>query len=427
MKLKFLAISDTHLGEDTSVLTFPQGREHLLKSLQTAFGNGEDLEIEELILVGDTGDTALASFSQVITHVNAFIQTLRSSFDIKKVVYVPGNHDHTLWTDYMNLRYGENSDHHITPPEGEFILKNSEVQCLENPKACNNLLTIFFEYDFGPAWIKIQNDKAQGKFFDFVIANPVYAIEEFNRTYVFTHGTHFKSIVTTSKLVKQAVDFLQLDQLIAGIEIDSNCDVRDASNLKELEKEIAGFVDSVWISAKNNPESKSDQLWYLYTVLTSPFEHHRSISDENKRNDYPEFIADRINKLDRNNKSIKLILEHFFGHLKNYLNENDMRTDYLTIIYGDTHEGGFGQIEENGSDIRIYNCGSWVVHHEDDHPPCHVFAVKEGGQEYLLDISFNKVNILGVPIIKLAAADFENRYSLISTVARKIINQFSPN
>ena len=52
MRLKLLAISDTHLGEDTSLLSFPHGRQHAWKTLRKYFGKGNRFEVEELILLG---------------------------------------------------------------------------------------------------------------------------------------------------------------------------------------------------------------------------------------------------------------------------------------------------------------------------------------------------------------------------------------
>ncbi len=418
MSLRFLAISDTHLGEGTSLLTFPQGRQHLLTALYNEFGIRN---IQELILVGDAIDTALASMSQVITHINAFINTLRSSINIDRIIYVPGNHDHTVWTDYMNARYPGVNNHHTTPPDGELLVDSGNVQCRQ---ACEDLATIFFEHDYGPAWLRILADANAGNNFNFVIANPIYAVEEFGRSYVFTHGTHFKSIVATPEWMKKLVHWTRLDRLLAKIEIDPNCDVRNANNLEELEEEIAGFVDSLWISSLNDPISRSDQLWYLYTVVSSHFEEHRSIPNINERMTYPNFNYARINQLDRNNKSIDLFLTHFFRHLRNHLIANNLGANNLTFVYGDTHDGGFGEINESGSNIRIYNCGSWVAHHEDDHPPCHLFAVDDTGSEYLYDISFNNVSIINRPIIGLAAADFENCREAIGWLVRWFLERF---
>ena len=412
-----------HLGEGTSLLTFPQGRKHLLDALSAKFG---DEKIEELILVGDATDTALASMSQVITHTSIFINTLLSSLDIDKVVYIPGNHDHTVWTDYINDRYGENSDHHLTEPGGELIFENSAINCDNGDnnclRACENLLTIILEYNYGPAWRMIQSNNN----FKFAIANPIYAVEKFGRTYVFTHGTHFKSIVTDYRFLIWFIDHTQLDRWIANIEFESYPNLSRASDLKDLERKVAPFVDSLYISSKNYPTKRSDQLWYLYTVVTSHFDEHREIPNVNEDKEYPDFRAPRFNGLNRDNKSIDLMFEYFFGHLVDYLSSGgiNMRTDNLTLVYGDTHDGGFVELNERGSNIRIYNLGSWVVRHEDSHPPCHVFAVDDAGKESMLDISFNNVNILGEPIMRLAAADFENRYKVIGWFARWLLERF---
>jgi len=425
MELRFLVISDMHLGENTSLLTFPQGRKHLKDILVAKFGNEK---IDELILVGDAVDTSLASLSQVITHASIFIHTLRSSLDIDKVIYIPGNHDHTLWTDYINKRYGENSDHHLTHPVGELIVNNTAINCDINDnnclRACEDLLTIFFEYDYGPAWTKIQIDEDAGKNFKFVIANPIYAVEEFGRTYVFTHGTHFKSVVTSPSWMKRLIDWTQLDRLIVKIEIDSNCNVSKADNLKELEEMVARFVDSLWISAKNKPISRSDQLWYLYTILSSHFAEHRTAPDRSDLYRHQNLPSGGINHINPENKSIKDMKDYFLQHLLTYLRTNNISTNNLTFVYGDTHDGGFGEFPINGTNIRIYNTGSWVVRHKDDHPPCHVFAVDKNGQEYMLDVSFKNLKILGEDIITLAAADFENRYRATGWFVRWLLERF---
>jgi len=81
VRLKILAISDTHLGEETSLLSFPHGRQHLWRTLRRQFGSDEKVDLEEMILLGDIPDRTLSSTSQIITHTNAFIQMLGSAAD----------------------------------------------------------------------------------------------------------------------------------------------------------------------------------------------------------------------------------------------------------------------------------------------------------------------------------------------------------
>ena len=45
---------------------------------------------------------------------------------------------------------------------------------------------------------------------------------------------------------------------------------------------------------------------------------------------------------------------------------------------------------------RIYNCGGRVMHNDKNyHPACHIFAVDEEGDEYLLDVSHKGVKAGG--------------------------------
>ena len=106
-----------------------------------------------------------------------------------------------------------------------------------------------------------------------------------------------------------------------------------------------------------------------------------------------------------------------------------MLTEELTFVYGDTHDGSWGKmgVRYNGQDIniRIYNCGGWVAHNENDHPACHIFAVDKDGKEYLLDISYKNVEVLGEPLLELASIDAENRYHNTSRILRFFLDHIS--
>lgn len=47
-----------------------------------------------------------------------------------------------------------------------------------------------------------------------------------------------------------------------------------------------------------------------------------------------------------------------------------------------------------GISERIYNLGGWVLYDAKGHPDCHLFAVGEGGEKYLLDVSFKGIKAL---------------------------------
>ena len=142
-KWKILAISDSHLGEEASLLSHKAGRRHLHEALRVQLGGGldEKFEIEDLVLVGDIPDRTLSSTSEIMTHTYDLMKTLISAAKLKRIVYVPGNHDHTIWTNYRNQNQ---IDRYISAThEGDLILKADDYS---NAYKAHEILSIFFGY-----------------------------------------------------------------------------------------------------------------------------------------------------------------------------------------------------------------------------------------------------------------------------------------
>ncbi|MGO9569613.1 MAG: metallophosphoesterase [Desulfomonilaceae bacterium] len=430
-KLKLLVISDTHLGEPTSLLSYPQGLWHLWENLRTLFnGSTKDpLEIDELILLGDIPDRTLSSTSEIITHTNAFIQTLGSAANINKGVYVPGNHDHTLWTKYVLGKSASRKKWDITKPAGERLIGPDDYNPADYAK---ELLTVFFGFNKGSAWRRIVDENR----FEFYVANPLYAkvIKDKAgqlRTYVFAHGTHFKSEVCAPEIVWDTIDRLELDSL-AGLTLQTGGDVHDAKNLLNLERIVTPFVDSLWPSSGNNSKTKAKELWYLYNRLRSLTVVPRQIGDISECFDQAALKAqpapDRVRLLvtpngDFNSGSIQRWKDCFLPHMLTYLKKAKLLNPAVTFVYGDTHEGGWGYdwTAASGEVIRIYNTGAWVVDESGQHPPCHIFAVDEDGEEYMADISFNSVSIDGEFLLSLAGKEVTLGNERVSAVFRATI------
>jgi len=428
MKLKILAISDTHLGEETSLLSYPIGVQHLWKVLRQTFSDNpeETFDVEEMILLGDIPDRALASTSQIVVHTSALIRALGSAANIKRAVYVPGNHDHTLWTNYLRGKRSSSEEKICgsTKPSGEFIIKDG-TRCddMKYKPWAEELLSIFFGYPFGSAMRNIRDT-------DFVIANPLYVKAHGDRSYVFTHGTHFRGEVCLPAIIKMAADYAELDFLFGGIDIQSDCNVTKATDLESLEEVVAPFVDSLWVSSKNIPASKSDDFWYLITMmrakLSGPLEGRkmRKVTEYSKLFSWDDLqqpsSRDRIWNISSEDDSIQRWKKYFLPHMRTSLEQNDLLRSDITFVYGDTHHGGWGAIPANEKvpeRIRIYNCGGWSMHGDENyHPACHLFAVDENEQEYLLDVSFipkgeenNYLKVGKDSLLKYAADDAENR------------------
>lgn len=443
-RLKLLAVSDTHLGEETSLLSFPRGLQHVWTTLREDpafwkpvfpdFEKGDKVMVDELVLVGDIPDRTLSSTSQISGHTHALAMMLGDALDVRKVVYVPGNHDHTLWTGYIqgSSRRRENSQRgdaspRITSAEGEQLVEGGK--CLD--KGAEEILSIFFGYPIGWAWWEIRDDPD----FDFWIANPVYATTIGKRTYAFAHGTHFRAELVSvwRKGFLRLFDRTGMDQLLR-LELELGGDLAHAGSMDELEDIVTPFVDSLWPSSKNTPTSRSDELWYLFTLLreTSATEGRRTPprSEVFPAENLSQTAENRINRLtdedgEPSHGSLERFRDHFLSHLLTHLDRANLLRDDLAFIYGDTHSGGWGTLAPGGSSppwgkpIDVYNCGAWVVDSPGRHPACHLFAVDDERKEYLLDVAFSEAVTVGDDsLLDLAARDAENRLEVVSAPVR---------
>lgn len=438
MRLRFLVISDTHLGEDTSVLGFPSGRRRLWEAVRDLFGAGKDgTPVDELILLGDIPDRTLSSTRQILSDTNALMQTLGSALDVRRMVYVPGNHDHTLWTDYDEARHPTPIG--STPLDGELIVKQGAV--VEGAlEASKTLLSLFFGWPNGSQWHAIEKAPLERRP-DFAIANPLYAAAHAGRTYLFAHGTHFRPDVTMPKWLQMLADYAELDKLLGGIEIQSTGDLSTAASLADLERLVAPFVDTLWPSSGNKAITRSDRLWYVLTFLSGKFDQRRA-PPENSQLFTTEMLAAldddaRIRRLTREHdftaKTVKPVERYADGSIDRcqrlflplalqQARAAGLGVDKVSFVYGDTHDGGFGRLPGLAPDdeVRVYNTGGWVVHDPAHHPACHLFAVDEEGNEYLADLTFKGVQALHRPLLQTAAADLEHRKEATSKVLRAL-------
>jgi hypothetical protein len=425
MKLKYLALSDTHLGEDTSLLGFPPGRRHLGAALRELFSAGQArVEVDELILLGDIPDRALSSTAQILTQTHAFMHALAEALRVRRIVYVPGNHDHTLWTAYDRARAGGPIG--TSAVAGELLGRDGAAAAGVLP-AAEELLELF-------PWLPDNGA-------ELAIANPIYAQTFLGRTYLFTHGTHFRADVTAPRWLKRLVALSKLDEIMAGLSIEPGGDLAMAADLAALERIITPFVNSVWPSSRDNPAPRSAEAWYLLSYMSGKFGKRRPVPTGHclaswaelaepghlrYRRLTPEYDTGGapLTPLDHySNASIDRCRRWFLDKARQQVRAAGLATTALTFVYGDTHEGGVGRLpgDAPGQEMRVYNTGAWVVHERQDHPPCHLFAVADDGNEYLADVSFKDVRVARRTLLAVAAEDAENKKRAASRLLRAVL------
>lgn len=114
-----VAMSDLHLGEETSVLNFfiydNRGKKvrqkgelvanriiQELHKIKMEENNSE--KIRHLILVGDVFDLSLSTFKESAENVQIFLRKICDSETVEEIIYIPGNHDHHIWIQVVENR-----------------------------------------------------------------------------------------------------------------------------------------------------------------------------------------------------------------------------------------------------------------------------------------------------------------------------------
>lgn len=95
--MKLAVLSDLHLGAQNCVLVRDGARQGaldlLLEAISTGLGSGGSLD--GLVILGDLFDLSLAPFDKAWADARVFFEAVRPL--ATKVVYVPGNHDFSMW------------------------------------------------------------------------------------------------------------------------------------------------------------------------------------------------------------------------------------------------------------------------------------------------------------------------------------------
>lgn len=109
MSIKYIILSDLHLGEEDSLFTPQQKGEN---NLLTAFAGSlhalvsEYEEIPTLILNGDILGLSFSTYKESLTVFDLFIKAMTIDHKIfDKIAYIPGNHDHHIWQLAMESQY----------------------------------------------------------------------------------------------------------------------------------------------------------------------------------------------------------------------------------------------------------------------------------------------------------------------------------
>ena len=202
---KIILMSDIHFGLKECNLNIEEADQREINTKRKTkiddfieWLNIQQKDIEEFIFIGDIFDLHLSNFTKAISGSYYFLRKLDNLKGLKKITYIPGNHDHTIWL--LHIFYFD-------------IIKKFESNNFPKFKGDFNFVyDRFFEEPNFPSFLRtIFTRKKDTKF---CVTYPFKKENIAGKDYLFFHG-HFldKDQRVTQKLFKILLKDLDLSQL----------------------------------------------------------------------------------------------------------------------------------------------------------------------------------------------------------------------
>ncbi len=126
--IRYVCLSDLHLGEEDSLLTHLSGEEidpfqpgpvmrRLVDCLRHLIAGNREAPKPSLVLNGDILEMALAHDNEAAMIFQRFIELIMPEGDelFEKIIFIPGNHDHHLWELARETQYVNHITSHLEP------------------------------------------------------------------------------------------------------------------------------------------------------------------------------------------------------------------------------------------------------------------------------------------------------------------------
>ena len=407
--IRYIALSDLHLGENNSLLTRvdsagrtdPSSPSRTMEKLTACIrtlveSNPPDAEKPALILNGDILELALATMDQALAVFGHFLRLLLEPGNLfSEIIHIPGNHDHHLWetareTQYRNYiaRLPEGAK-----PETPWHTTKIVMDMHGEDRLVSDLLTAAARRLAG------LGDRAP----EILVAYPNYGVlaatGDGTRSALFHHGHFLEDMYAAMSFATTYV----------------NPEYRFPQDVYTLEQENFAWIDFFW-SAMGRSGQVGGNIEQLYEV-TRDGRRLRAVTDRLAktiagRHDIPLLWPD---------KTEEFVLKHLFRllvkrvtraqerqttrrlkpqwplskkvneNLNRYLNdyvarqwsgEGNPAADRVTFIFGHTHKPFQGMLGHTA----LLNTGGWVVESPKPEP-------LRGAAMVLLDDRLEAVNL----------------------------------
>jgi hypothetical protein len=403
--IRYVVISDMHLGEEDSVLTcLKEGTwnidwsqasptlSQLVECIRFLIKKNETKTKPTLILMGDILEFALASDNEAAMGFERFIELImpKSKKMFDRIFFVPGNHDHHLWESARETQYVEHIMTKTPGTELDMPWHTTNMFLEDEPPLTNYFLT------------RLVQRYPHLKRFVIGTAYPNFGLitPDKQKCVIFHHGHYVESIYHLMTFLKSKL-FPERPK---------------PEIIWEIEGENFAWIDFFWSMAGRSGEVGKD-MEIIYEKMTNPdklkeflYERAEVIAEYE---DIPGIPTDTLEKLflkglahwlydklsagerARREKALDAdaeqgLREYLAKPLKTQM-EGELKGPLpaeVTFVFGHTHKPfeGLWQFEGYPAWTHVYNTGGWVVDTEEAAPVM-------GGSVVLLDEHLNAVSM----------------------------------
>ena len=383
--IRYVCLSDLHLGEEDSLLTHvnqdtgeadPANKSPVLTELATCLNylinRNEDKERQPtLILLGDILELALTNNNIAAMAFERFLELFMAENQelFEKIIYIPGNHDHHLWESARETQYVLN-----------YLATTDPGEPLKIPWHNTN---IFMEGDPNPVPSFFLNGIIHRykhlKKFNINTAYPNFGLRQGDRCVLFHHGHFIESIYQLMTTLKNLI-FPKLETRHPKI--------------WDLESENFAWIDFFWSTLGRSGKWGQD-VETIYEKMQSE-EQFRKLLDDLAHSLAEKYYITGLGDW-LNNKVSEMIVNGLVNNLvktersltddplspdakqglSDYLNfplwmqleeECAKRHQYspheAAFVFGHTHKP-FAEVKTcaayRDTNVPVYNTGGWVV------------------------------------------------------------------
>jgi hypothetical protein len=404
-EIRYVCLSDTHFGEEDSLLTnlktastdtdptqpSPVMRQ-LVECLRYLISENENEKKPTLILNGDILELALSTTNEAAMVFERFIELVMPHDNrlFERIVYIPGNHDHHLWetareTQYTEYIGGIEPDGHLPIP---YHTTSMFVEDNPNPVPSYFLTRLVRRYP-------------HLKDFVITVAYPNLGLfkEEGQRCVIFSHGHFIEPLYQLMSILKDLI-FPERERPV---------------HIWDIEAENFAWIDFFWSAMGRSGEVGRDiELFYEKMQDKENFKKLLCNMAEGlaKKYDLPGWgdvmeakilkwiiskMVDKITGLERtktdrplSEEAEKGLWDYMNGPLKDQIlieRKGNMPRD-VTFVFGHTHKPFQEDMNFRGFPewVNVYNTGGWIV--ESVAP-----EQLHGGAVILVDENLNTVSL----------------------------------